>query len=1143
MRSLDAARTRAQESRRSDGVTQATLIKGLTAYFEREGFEVVPANTSFLEDGAALLSPDEGIVYVDESLAGADLAVVLAHERGHLELHPRVRRASGRPDPIQGSAYYGDGAPGTARYHRHTREEAEATAFATEYVCPSADVFRRWEAGETVAGLAEAFGASLGLIRVQLTQALFDLAVADDTESASGAIADNEQRRRDDPVQQEAAQHLGSPALVRAGPGTGKTATLIRRLAFLLDRGEAPESILVLTFSNDAAQEIRDRLERRFDAHVARTVDVQTFHGFGWSVLRSYGDRVGLGDDARILDEAGSEALVRDLIGQTQYLPLFKLTAARAADRLGSITHVAETIARAKDRVGPDDRAVTPAIVSTALGEWTPDASERDDQVRASAFAEFFQAYEDEKDQRQRVDFADLIAKPARILADDEVIRDAYRERYPWVLVDEYQDVSRTVARLLRLLCGPDNPVWGVGDDHQAIYRFRGAAPENVTAFAADFPGAAVYDLDTNYRACPELVAHASHLAALLDDDAIDAPTGDSRWRPGSDTTAFDDTPVRIVEAESETSEVEAIVQQVQAWRAAGAQPDEVVVLARRNVDVRNVSLALGRVGIRTAASALVTADGPAGVLANAVTVPDRTRASLPRLAAALGTTHDIPTLRRAVQLLLDTAPPPAQADDERAASQLAADVRDAVTTLDQARYSEDGFGLMAALLFETNYLRTLLAATDPIRRALDIAEVVTSLSRAAAYRFSHPDTSVRERRRGFGRLFRDAVGRTSPSHVPAPAPPGAVRVMTLHASKGMEFPLVALVGQVMPNIRSGAPLLPPALRADPEDDERQADAAVFVGVTRAQRGLFVTFAPNKTVTTRPHQRRTPPALLSRWIATSDLDAEAVDSVDTADTPAPMTAVWGHSPTESLTASSLGSAVCPLSVYLSKELRLGFPPDVEDLYPQYVSAVRAAARHLAGDPDADPTSALRDAWPGTPEREHPHETVYRHVATDALGAVATSFHAIGTGPDLPLTVAPVAGAPDVRLGLAMHAMVGDRAVAVALDLGRSYAARLPKNGTVSWSKLGSSTKVDFALLHQRATDAGHAPPELYVVSAPDGAAYPAVWNKNGTDGDIGPVVERLKETAAATYQPAATAYVCDGCEHRTACPYWIEAGR
>ena len=346
MRSLDAARTRAQESRRSDGVTQATLIKGLTAYFEREGFEVVPANTSFLEDGAALLSPDEGIVYVDESLAGADLAVVLAHERGHLELHPRVRRASGRPDPIQGSAYYGDGAPGTARYHRHTREEAEATAFATEYVCPSADVFRRWEAGETVAGLAEAFGASLGLIRVQLTQALFDLAVADDTESASGAIADNEQRRRDDPVQQEAAQHLGSPALVRAGPGTGKTATLIRRLAFLLDRGEAPESILVLTFSNDAAQEIRDRLERRFDAHVARTVDVQTFHGFGWSVLRSYGDRVGLGDDARILDEAGSEALVRDLIGQTQYLPLFKLTAARAADRLGSITHVAETIAQ-----------------------------------------------------------------------------------------------------------------------------------------------------------------------------------------------------------------------------------------------------------------------------------------------------------------------------------------------------------------------------------------------------------------------------------------------------------------------------------------------------------------------------------------------------------------------------------------------------------------------------------------------------------------------------------------------------------------------------------------------------------------------------------------------------------------------------
>jgi len=127
--------------------------------------------------------------------------------------------------------------------------------------------------------------------------------------------------------------------------------------------------------------------------------------------------------------------------------------------------------------------------------------------------------YEEEKAKRQKVDFADLIRLPIELLQSNPELREQVRSDFSWVLVDEYQDVSRATAILLREICGEDNPPWVVGDARQAIYRFRGAAPENVYEFQSDFPNAQRFQLTENYRSSPQVIEILNRLAADLDDE------------------------------------------------------------------------------------------------------------------------------------------------------------------------------------------------------------------------------------------------------------------------------------------------------------------------------------------------------------------------------------------------------------------------------------------------------------------------------------------------------------------------------------------------------------------------------------------------------------------------------------------------
>src|SRR5215475_9184106 len=580
MRSLKRAREQARDCRRKIGGAQEGLLERVVNYLEDEHqIELIPANSDFLQNGHALLKPAEGCLYYDRKYDD-DPAIrlkVILHELGHLELHGRLKKLCSEPDPVYGSIYAASGAGRLTRYNPRAQEEAEANAFATEFLCSQDEAFLLWQSSPDSLFVADRFGVSVHTVHAQLAEALFWVAGGE-----AGALGKKRFTGFEcDDSQTAAATFTGAPALVCAGPGTGKTATLVKRIEYLLDEcGAEPESLLALTFSNEAAQELEERVAERFGEQVASRIRISTFHGFGVTFLHHHGQLAGL--DAIILDEAGQGELVNSILGRADCEKLLKLK--RPAE---TVKQIVEHINYLKNRL------YAPDAFAAALDQWELAEDDRSRQA-AREFLQIFRLYEEEKVACQRVDFADLIALPIKILEREKELADRYRKKYKFILVDEYQDVSRSVATLLGHLCGPQNPPWVVGDARQAIYRFLGAAAENVEDFETDFPGGAAFELNVNYRSCSEIVLVANQLASLMERPDEGNVEYEERWFAASaNPPSFGRYPVRVSVANSDRAEQEGVATQIKDWIKQGVAPGEIAVLARRNIDVRNITLAL----------------------------------------------------------------------------------------------------------------------------------------------------------------------------------------------------------------------------------------------------------------------------------------------------------------------------------------------------------------------------------------------------------------------------------------------------------------------------------------------------------------------------------------------------------------------
>jgi len=464
--------------------------RGLDVYALREG-------DPQLKGGKATFDSQAGSILYEDRGSDFERAFLISHELGHVALEGGtldVVTVDVEPDRSMEDAPVG--IDRVLDYGVRERREVKMDLFAREFLLPR-PVLRELHVNEglTSDAIAKRFGAPLAVVQQQLLDALL-LPPADEPhpEGAGAAAA----AFTPDPTQAQAAAHRGLAFQLQAGPGTGKTRTLVRRIEGLLAEGVDPTTILVLTFSNKAANELCDRIAAS-NPVAAAAMWIGTFHAFGLDIIRRFHDRLALPLDPRLIDRTEATELLEDEFPRLDLKHYRNLW-----DPALDLSDMLSAISRAKDEVvnAVGYRALAQSMAARA-------GANQDATVRAQKCLEvatLFEAYERLLTARQLLDFGDLVALPVRLVEGSAEVRSALRARHEHVLVDEYQDVNRASVRLLKAIAGDGRNLWVVGDARQSIYRFRGASATNIARFSIDFPGAQAAQLGVNYRSDKRIV-------------------------------------------------------------------------------------------------------------------------------------------------------------------------------------------------------------------------------------------------------------------------------------------------------------------------------------------------------------------------------------------------------------------------------------------------------------------------------------------------------------------------------------------------------------------------------------------------------------------------------------------------------------
>jgi ATP-dependent DNA helicase Rep len=282
--------------------------------------------------------------------------------------------------------------------------------------------------------------------------------------------------------QRAAVEYTSGPLMVLAGAGSGKTRVIIEKIVHLVRRGLPAERIAAITFTNKAAREMKERLAKRLGAEKAAEITVSTFHSLGWKILRAHHELLGYRPGISILDEQDSQTVIRDLLPEDTAPEMVRLARAQ--------------VSRWKNR----------ALSAGEIGDSFASSGE-------AAIGRLYRQYEEHLKNLNAVDFDDLILQPLRALRDEET-RLQWQQAYRYLLVDEYQDTNETQYQMLKLIAGPEGRLTVVGDDDQSIYGWRGAQPENLEQLARDYPQLEVIKLEQNYRSCGTVLKAANALIA-----------------------------------------------------------------------------------------------------------------------------------------------------------------------------------------------------------------------------------------------------------------------------------------------------------------------------------------------------------------------------------------------------------------------------------------------------------------------------------------------------------------------------------------------------------------------------------------------------------------------------------------------------
>lgn len=290
--------------------------------------------------------------------------------------------------------------------------------------------------------------------------------------------------------QRAAVEYCDGPSLVIAGAGSGKTRVLTYKIAYMLSRGMKPWNILALTFTNKAANEMKQRIGALVGDDVAKYLYMGTFHSIFSRILRVEAERLGYANNFTIYDESDSRSLIKTIIKEMQL-----------DDKVYKPASVHSRISMAKNNLlFPDEYAKTRGLI------------ERDVEQKVPAFSAIYSAYCERCKKANAMDFDDLLTNTYRLLVSDNGIRKKYAERFRYILVDEYQDTNSVQQKIVWLLSEENMRVCAVGDDAQSIYAFRGANIDNILDFQKQFAGTRLFKLERNYRSTQRIVQAANSL-------------------------------------------------------------------------------------------------------------------------------------------------------------------------------------------------------------------------------------------------------------------------------------------------------------------------------------------------------------------------------------------------------------------------------------------------------------------------------------------------------------------------------------------------------------------------------------------------------------------------------------------------------
>lgn len=600
-------------------------------------------------------------------------------------------------------------------------------------------------------------------------------------------------------AQRKAVQTLQGPVLILAGAGTGKTRTVTCRIAHMVDRGISPKSILAVTFTNKAALEMRERVGQMVERKAARQIMVSTFHSLCVRILREDIGRLGYKTNFTIYSDSEQSGLIRRLIV-----------------RHGGIT----------EKITPKDVLSSMSrMKNSGLGL---------DSIEDNLTANIAASYQRELQAQNSVDFDDLLILADKLLKEHRDVREAWQQRFRYITVDEFQDTNSLQMSLLGHLVGPEHNVCVVGDDDQSIYGWRGAQISNILEFERFFPNPSIIKLEENYRCTAPILDTANALIRHnlgRRDKTLRAHKG------GGEA-------VRLISMPGDAEEAEFIITDIENVRRQEGRPwEDFAILFRANTQSRIIEQTLrehkipyrmvgaqsffDRKEVKDLISYLATIENPQAdeYLLRILNTPPRGISELTSHLAIDWSREHGNSVWAALQ-------------DEEFLAALSTRARNSVQAFNEliAKYidlfqdKETDFGdILEQLIEETGFSEyvTRLCKTEAEiqKRLVSIGDVKASLRN-----FWQP-----------GKTLRDYLAQVTldkeDNDDDVENKPG-VCLITMHAAKGLEFPVVYLVGLeegILPHKRS--------LEDGNCDEERRL---LYVGITRAQEKLMLTYCATR---------------------------------------------------------------------------------------------------------------------------------------------------------------------------------------------------------------------------------------------------------------------------------------------------------